>query len=406
MIEEILKWPNQVTESDLAKLDIDKIVVNQDVKTNPPLLNQFRIVGYITTALKDLNTEDYRLGYNNNRDVLINIWIDVLTNIRNGAETNSDTISAGNLIYENNPYKFVIQYTGLSEISLEGHKKINETEELKTDFGRLLETGKAIQFTHQATKLGKKSSMTSASLNSISKQKEESLDEIIKTTKRLISEAKTEINTAAVIKGWNSYYNERIEDLKKIINGEHPRGLDGEHPRGLDGKHSRGLRDIRTIWFWLLISALVFYAILALIILNGGIHINNTRLLGIDAQTANNIQGFSKFFIGLTIYGLLGGIFIGYSHANKQLKVHQNILEQYRHRAIVAKTIEEIITAVAKTKSNELDTDESPSKINDEQLKQLVDIAAKAMFEGKATGYLSTNESTGIISELLNIKNN
>ncbi|MBI5357230.1 hypothetical protein HZB74_00015 [Candidatus Saccharibacteria bacterium] len=109
--------------------------------------------------------------------------------------------------------------------------------------------------------------------------------------------------------------------------------------------------------------------------------------------------------MGLTFYGFLGGVFLGYSNANRQLKIHQNLLEQYRHREIVAKTISGVVSAVIKTKEGNASPEEQ-TEIEKEELQQLVKVAASAMFEYRTIGHLSAKEGNSILSELINSRNN
>ena len=109
---------------------------------------------------------------------------------------------------------------------------------------------------------------------------------------------------------------------------------------------------------------------------------------------------FSKYIAGIAFYGILLGTFLGYSFSSRQLKVSQNLLEQYRHRSIVSETIENIVAAVIKTKNGEEDS----TSITQDELKELVRVAALAMFENRPIGHLSAKENTNPLMEIVNNK--
>ena len=142
------------------------------------------------------------------------------------------------------------------------------------------------------------------------------------------------------------------------------------------------LKAQRAIWFTILgfvlvVQSLVFLAFLA----KGSLKdtqfdeiLNGTFL----SSLASNEFIFAKvsIFIGLILVPSLG-----YAFANRNYRIYANLLEQYRHRATVAQTIQGILRYV------------DESEANKDIRVSLPTVAAVAMFEMKNVGHLSKRDA-------------
>lgn len=136
----------------------------------------------------------------------------------------------------------------------------------------------------------------------------------------------------------------------------------------------------RTFWFLCLMLA-VFMAIL----INVAPVYDLNSILGIDLSKLrpahNDTQLFAKIFIYIGFFLIPT---LGYSFANKNYRIYSNLLEQYSHREVVARTIQGIL---ARPRGDE----------DDEKVRQeLTNVAATALFEQKTIGHLSKNEANSV----------
>lgn len=133
----------------------------------------------------------------------------------------------------------------------------------------------------------------------------------------------------------------------------------------------------RFFWFSLLGMGVLLFIVVNFISLYGfetvfGIDVSKLRATHSDTQIFAKISTYLALFLVPTI---------GYSFANKNYRIYSNLLEQYRHREIVAKTIQGIL---ARPRGDE----------HDEAVrKELANVAASALFEQKTVGHLSKNEA-------------
>lgn len=133
----------------------------------------------------------------------------------------------------------------------------------------------------------------------------------------------------------------------------------------------------RTFWFICLAMAV------AIAILVNVASIYELRdILGVDLSKLRPVHNDTQLFTKIFIYvGLFLIPTLGYSFANKNYRIYSNLLEQYSHREVVARTIQGIL---ARPRG-----DEDDEKVR----KELANVAATALFEQKTIGHLSKNEA-------------
>ena len=134
----------------------------------------------------------------------------------------------------------------------------------------------------------------------------------------------------------------------------------------------------RTFWFGALIIGIIIFIIMNLVSIYG----ISGQLFGFDLSKLKPEHSDTQLFAKIAIYvAVLLIPTIGYSFANKNYRIYCNLLEQYRHREVVAETIQGIL---AKPRGD--DTDEAVRK-------ELANVASIALFEQKTVGHLSKNEA-------------
>ncbi|HLG90734.1 MAG TPA: hypothetical protein VI336_01045 [Candidatus Saccharimonadales bacterium] len=151
-------------------------------------------------------------------------------------------------------------------------------------------------------------------------------------------------------------------------------------------------------WFLTLAGVLIFQAIVIFAVITDT-PVNISFLWLSYNLSAEDIQSISSnlqknwFFLKLSaVLGLILVPALGYAFANKNYRIYSNLLEQYRHRATVAATLEGILEQIKQ--------DEANKDIRD----ILTATAAHAMFEHKAIGHLSKKENeASALSETLAI---
>lgn len=133
--------------------------------------------------------------------------------------------------------------------------------------------------------------------------------------------------------------------------------------------------------FWFLAIILGAFIILAV---NIASVYSITSVFGIDFTKLRPDHNDTQFFAKITVYVIFLAIpALGYSFANKNYRIYSNIIEQYRHREVVAKTIQGILV--------------TPSDGGDADVrKELANVAATALFEQKTIGHLSKNEANSV----------
>ncbi len=141
------------------------------------------------------------------------------------------------------------------------------------------------------------------------------------------------------------------------------------------------LRAQRMIWFSVLGLVLIGQSLIFLVFLVKGtlrdLPFNDFVHGNLINTLASNEYVFAKIsiFIGLILVPSLG-----YAFANRNYRIYANILEQYRHRATVAQTIQGILRYVDESESNK------------DIRVSLATVAAVAMFEMKNVGHLSKRD--------------
>ncbi|HSX16065.1 MAG TPA: hypothetical protein VLF40_04705 [Candidatus Saccharimonadales bacterium] len=139
---------------------------------------------------------------------------------------------------------------------------------------------------------------------------------------------------------------------------------------------ARSYSGKRTMWFSLLVAS-----VLLVVLVNLASVYDIHSFLGIDPTKLRPTHEDTQLFAKIATYVALFAIpSLGYSFANKNYRIYSNILEQYRHRAIVAKTIQGVLKQ---------EHDDSTKDIR----QQLTAVAAIAMFEQKTIGHLTKNEA-------------
>ncbi len=133
----------------------------------------------------------------------------------------------------------------------------------------------------------------------------------------------------------------------------------------------------RTFWF-----VCLTLAVLIAILVNVASVYELKDILGVDLSKLRPVHNDTQLFAKISIYiGLFLIPTLGYSFANKNYRIYSNLLEQYSHREVVARTIQGIL---ARPRGDE----------DDEKVRQeLANVAAAALFEQKTIGHLSKNEA-------------
>ena len=131
----------------------------------------------------------------------------------------------------------------------------------------------------------------------------------------------------------------------------------------------------RTVWFTLLSVILLSQSLIFILALLG------YELFGINISRIVPQHNDTLFLFKLFIFGsILIVPVLGYATSNKNLRIYSNLYEQYRHREIVAKTLQGIL----------IEADESGD--NKDVREKLTEVAAQAMFEHKTIGHLTKHE--------------
>lgn len=395
MFEKVASWPQPIDTSTWKHIDPADLSAMAPAGQYPQIHNFANILVNIKRGLEAV--EDSKIfvawDFSNTYDDLVAVWADLLGRLQLTAQQQPEWLQSGMWNYNGTQVSsWVVTFDGSSGRFLVTNDPylLGDITRQK-DFGLLYEIGRETVKLNSLIKGGMNSALTRASLQAIQDKGDEAVrifdtrlaDGTSQVNSQLDEAVKTkiaQIKTVEASKDWSQHYEARCDELEKIIGGESKKG---------------GLINRRDKWFRALMVTLVIYAIVALAIMLGW------GKFKIDSSLDQVINGFGKYFVGLTLYGVLAGVYIGYAYAVRQLRVHQNLLEQYRHRAIVAKTIEGVVLAVIKTKEGTMEPGQE-SVLRDEDLEQLVKVAATSMFEYRPIGHLSTKEGTSILGELFN----
>lgn len=391
MFDKVLQWPEPIDSTNWRSIDPADLYQKELIGDAPQLLNFATILSFVKDGLEA--TEDKRVysayGFVNSHEQLVELWITLLRALKDTAQSQSSWLQAGMWNFQGNqvgPWSagFDASFGGI----VINDPYISNDIGRHRDFGKLFEIGKDFRKLNAVIKGGSNSALTKQSIEKISQKGQESIDDIAKERQESIrvidehlsdatKERLSQIKAAEVTRDWSVHYDKKCKELEESING--------------NGK-KKGLKQQREIWYTRLMVAFGVYALIALLIAHGW------WVFKLNGALSESLLGFGKYFIGLTFYGVLAGVYMGYAFASRQLKVHQNLLEQYKHRSVVAKTIEGVIYTVVKSKDN---PEAADSSIREKDLELLVQVAATSMFEYRPIGHLSTREASGgILGEL------
>lgn len=137
----------------------------------------------------------------------------------------------------------------------------------------------------------------------------------------------------------------------------------------------------RFLWFMALTAGVLLFIYVNLLSIYG----TNQTFLGFELNKLKPQHQDTQLFAKIAVYlAVLLIPTLGYSFANKNYRIYSNLLEQYRHREVVAETIQGIL---AKPRGD--DADEAVRK-------ELANVASTALFEQKTVGHLSKNEGNSV----------
>jgi hypothetical protein len=213
--------------------------------------------------------------------------------------------------------------------------------------------------------------------------------------RQFVTEQKEELNKTVALQSlttWAKFYTKRVKEYEALLNGPEPLNPDKPANGWLMSwqnrwfwsiKYSvvaqwlRSLKARRIFWFVLLVAMiLVFVAINT-----GFIH------LSLDDEIRKQVNNPILYRIGVSAPLLLIPS-LGYAFSNKNYRIYANLLEQYRHREVVAETLTGIIATLGNDPSNA------------DIRQQLTAVGAQAIFEQKNIGHLSKHENEGMFAEI------
>jgi len=144
------------------------------------------------------------------------------------------------------------------------------------------------------------------------------------------------------------------------------------------------IKGQRVAWFSILAVVLIAQALIIFLVTSEPSHLGAlgariNRLLTHDLVAAK-ISAFLGFLLVPSL---------GYASANKNYRIYSNLLEQYRHRATVAQTLQGILRSIAEGEDNK------------DIRQSLAAVAAAALFELKAVGHLTKSDGGLPFSEVL-----
>ncbi|QQS69222.1 hypothetical protein IPP75_04875 [Candidatus Saccharibacteria bacterium] len=383
MFEEIQNWPTPINEENWATLEVGLLLEHAKNNNNQRLRGFAEMWQDIKIGLQTVTDQSTSPSLYYPKSELINRWIIFNNSLRETVISQPNVIEQGSFIHLGSTiglWSVGLDSDGNPNLSADGQIIVDAN--MSKDFGLIFDLGKTVK-NSIPFKGGAKSPFTKAALQKI----EAAFDSLEKKTSEKIDlkytefEAKTndatkkriaDIKTVQAARSWATHYDARIKVFEQRV---------------------AGFDKLRTRWYGVLLFVLIIYGIGVVSVLLGWLKLSDI----------GSLQGIGKYFLGLTFYGALLGVYIGYSFVVRQLKVSQNLLEQYHHRAVVAKTVEGVVVAVAKTRDGTAAPDEQ-SALRDEDLKTIVQTAAVSMFEYRPIGHLGGKESPSILSELISNK--
>lgn len=135
----------------------------------------------------------------------------------------------------------------------------------------------------------------------------------------------------------------------------------------------------RGAWFSLLTLILLIQGSISILVLSKG----SIEIASLQPHMKSITSFFTSEYVVAKVGAFIGFVLmpsLGYAFANKNYRIYSNLMEQYRHRATVAKTLQGILLEIG-------------DKDNMAEVRQsLTAVAAVAMFEHKSIGHLSKHD--------------
>jgi len=221
------------------------------------------------------------------------------------------------------------------------------------------------------------------------------IDSKAESVGQFVAEQKEELDKTVALQSlttWAKFYTKRVKEYEALLNG--PKPLSPDKPANgwlmswqngwfwsikysVVAQWLRSLKARRIFWFALLaVMILVFVAINT-----GFIH------LRLDNEIRKQVNNPILYRIGVSAPLLLIPS-LGYAFSNKNYRIYANLLEQYRHREVVAETLTGIIATLGNDPSNA------------DIRQQLTTVGAQAIFEQKNIGHLSKQDNGGMFAEI------
>lgn len=169
---------------------------------------------------------------------------------------------------------------------------------------------------------------------------------------------------------WTDFYLKKVQATEELIYG---------HPKTevASMKQPKVKRFGLERQYWIALLGLVtIYFIAALFSSSTNVTVGNKTF-------ALPSFDYWHFLVPLALLSL------GFAKISKELKVQQNLLEQYRHRYISAASLQLILAS------------DSNSLFEPEDRRVVVQQAAEALFQMKNTGYLSKNDNSSPLVEVM-----
>lgn len=209
-------------------------------------------------------------------------------------------------------------------------------------------------------------------IGSIQKEKGASLESIEQRLADGIKEIK-QATTIYQFNSWADHYETMVKDLDNKVNGIKPE-------RYHIWSYIKSYRFHRLFWF-IFLALTVIFACLDKVFF----HLLNKET---SMQATDTIKVLSQYVVYTPLIIIAS---IEYSFAIKNYRIYSNMLDQYKHRKIVASTMVGILGSSKET-------------LDDQQRNLMVAVAAQALFEQKNTGHLSKREaeSSGV-SEMVKL---
>lgn len=411
---------NEINESNFLRLQPSRLI---DQSQHQSLKDALDVLGTLKKPLQLLNSEG-RLGEITNwqqymealrwlnGEVALSQWVGIpqIDNYRSADQTQADSFSSfvghlrNNLVnqavfQQSQMYIAAVETKIIDDITKE------KVDKLQGDFDKTLADSRSNLIT---------------SLEELQSQKEESLNKSFDTQLqdiRLAGDKEVaKFEQARALANWSEFYAERVRFYEIATTGRHwP--INAIKRKWQSYTNYRKNFETPSFWSWRVrtsvgqaffvglgrcflksleifrskifsFSGKRFFWFTTLLVGVGAIVVVNVAsiydvrsLFDIDPTKLRPVHNDTQLFAKIAVYVAFFVVpALGYSFANKNYRIYNNILEQYRHREIVARTIQGILKQP---------TDGSDADIR----KELTNVAANALFEQKTIGHLSKNEA-------------